>query len=367
MKAIKAIAFALIFSSIPFWAVSQSSFKTFLHEKTYTDLHFTILQPSLQVALGYKFKEYLCVGVSPEFGDSRLLGLGVNLRGAPRKNNEQRFGFYYTAGWWHSVITMKDFESSNLLEIGAGIRYQNWALTTGYARNFYKEWVKTYDGGKRLDEYPFGTALLKFSYLVNTYHGENKMGKWINTWIFDKRPDSRYPNFFFDASLGIAGLSTGVLSDSVRFGTALGALELSMGMQQKKNLGFGISGILAFGDSNEAFLLAGVCLRGEPGTFYYKITLGDLVAYTLRDHEFKVSGETSFYNDGGIQPALQVQGGLRVLRYFMASVGGFFVPRVRGESYREIWDYSIGAPILEIREKRTVNLWGAQMMVGLAF
>ena len=345
----------------PIAGISQTPFKNFLLEKTFADFSISTTQGSFQIAAGYKFREYLGVGVGISQSEKNKPGLGVNIRGTNMKNSSQKFGLYYTAGWWLTVHSFDDFESNSLFEIGAGVRYKDLALTTGYGWASEKIW-ENLDAGRQLQNYRTSTIQLKISYLLNSYRGERPFLKKM----FRGNAGKNYPAFVFDAALGRAFLiSSGV--DLRSHYVAATTLDLSLGRQFSSLAGVAIS-VHSAGSASQGARYSlgsvGLSFRGELGVFYYRATIAALTKFSLVD-DFEYPRE-KFNKQSGLQPVLHFQGGIRLFRRLLLGGGYQWSPEVRG-TYRHYDLTDFANPVLDLEKKRKTYLSSWQVILGVSF
>ncbi len=322
-------------------------------EHAYTDveINFSTTDVTIGLGAGYKINRFAGIGLkfekSIEADNTNILSL--NFRGTNFKPGD-RWGYYYTASLGKGFGNYK----FNHLDLTLGIRYERLGIGLGF-----------YDNNLNL----------KISHLLGDFKGRGTLlGK-----VFFPTPKKRDGKSNDDASTDNSNkkrpsyfhllLGKGSVNDhSVykRFNREVIMFNLGGGVQINNYLGYGVS--LRSGSSlnpngdNLSFLAIGANFNGYPNIFFYNITLGSVLNYSLvNDGEFP---GFIFEDTKGIPLFFEIKGGIRLFRKVSFGMGYFTTSKIRG-NYRQ-YDEPRGSNILIIDEERRSSFSGIQFFIGVA-
>ncbi|MFT6319323.1 MAG: hypothetical protein ACJAT4_000240 [Granulosicoccus sp.] len=313
-----------------------------------SDFNFTI-----GLAGGYKINRFAGIGLkfekSIEADNQNILSL--NFRGTNFKPGD-RWGFYYTASFGKGFGDYK----YDIFDLAIGVRYERLGIGLGLYDN---------------------EVNLKISHLLGDFKGRGTLlGKAFSPSpkkrdgkSIDGDKDNSYKNrsSYFHFLIG-----TGSVNDHIifkNFNRRVHSYNLGGGAQVNNYLGYGValrggSSINSQGD-NLNFLALGVNFNGYPNIFFYNVTLGSVINYSLVD-----DGEypgLRFEMSKGFPLYFEIKGGIRLFRKVSLGMAYFASSKIKG-NYKEYDNPGAsGNSTLVIDEIRQSKFSGIQFFIGVAF
>lgn len=350
MKAIKKLLFLIsiiLVSNLPMFGQTDS------WKNAYSDIeiNFSSYDVTIGAAGGYKFNRFAGVGLKFEksIESDNLNILSLNFRGTNFKPGD-RWGFYYTASVGKSF---GDYKVDHF-ELVIGARYERFGLGFG----FYNDGVNFKISQLLGDFKGRGTLLGKaFSPTPKTQGDKSKDHSSSGNFI---RKKSNYFHFL----IGSGSTSDHNVYKDFNRGTI--HFNIGGGVQKSNYLGYGIalrggSSLNPNGD-NINFLAIGANFNGYPNIFFYNLTIGLVLNYSIID-----DGEFPgliFKIGKGFPLLFEAKGGIRLFRRFSVGMGFFASTKIKG-NFQE-YDDPIGNNILVTDEIRRSNFSGIQLFIGLA-
>lgn len=321
-------------------------------KNAYTDveLNFSIGTPNIGVAGGYKINRFAGIGLKFEKSIARdnFNVLSLNFRGTNFKPGDH-WGFYYTASFGKGFGDYK----YDIFDLAIGVRYERLGIGLGLYDNEVNLKISQLLG----DFKGRGTLLGKaFSPSPNKRDGKS----------IDGEKDNSYKNrsSYFHFLIGKGSVNDHIIFKN--FNNRVFMLNLGGGAQINNYLGYGVA--LRSGSSfnpqgdNLNFSALGANFNGYPNVFFYNVTLGSVINYSLVD-----DGEypgLRFEKSKGFPLYFEIKGGIRLFRRVSLGMGYFATSKIKG-NYKEYDNPGAsGNSTLVIDEIRKSKFSGIQFFIG---
>ncbi len=349
MKSLKSLPFlvlTMLFLNLPLLGQSDH------WKNAYADVeaNFSIVGTTIGLAGGYKFNRFAGIGL--KFEKSILKEnyniLSLNFRGTNFKPGD-RWGCYYTGSFGKGF---GDYESDQL-DLAIGVRYERLGIAIGIHDDEMSlkisQLLGDFKGRGTLQGKVFSPTPKKRDGKSNDDDATDNSNK--------KRPS------YFHFLLGMGSVNDHAVYK--RFNREVIMFNLGGGVQINNYLGYGValrggSSVNPNGD-NLNFLAIGANFNGYPNIFFYNITLGPVLNYSLVD-----DGEFPgllFDDSKGFPLFFEIKGGFRLFRKVSFGMGYFASSKIKG-NYRQ-YDDPRGSNTLIINEERRSSFSGIQFFVGL--
>jgi hypothetical protein len=335
-----------LFLNLPMFGQSDS------WKDAYTDIevNFSNLDVTIGLAGGYKINRFVGVGLkfekSIEFDNFNILSL--NFRGTNYRPGD-RWSFYYTASLGKGF---GDFKLDHY-DLAIGVRYERFGIGLGLYDN---------------------EVNFKISQLLGDFKGRGTLLEKVFSPTPKKRNDKTIENdskskrsTYFHFLLGWNSVND---EPSTLMNYSYGAItsNLGGGVQVNNYIGYGaaLRGAVSFNpnSSNLNFLAFGANFNGYPNIFFYNVTLGAVLNYSLvNDSEYP---GIVFKKNKGAPLFFEIKSGVRLFRKLSIGMSYFASSKVKGNYKKYEYDFSTFEKILIIDEERQSKFSGIQFFIGMA-
>lgn len=337
-------------SEKPFW------------DKAYLNIDYNLCSsPSLSVAAGYKFSQYMGLGLKAESIDRYRQMYGVHFRGTTLQQ-EKRYGWYYSFSL--GIMSTREEVNQTLgnMDLGVGLQWERMGVGLGVRR----AWSMV----PRDVEFPYAEECLqlRISQLFGDYRGETAFTRATKR-IFRHNSDGKFRPIFFQLVLGAGNANEPIFSSRHGFNGGI-MIQTALGIQFNDYLGIG--GVLnAAGTFSEGYKYNlgswGFCLNGYPKSFHYKVVIGILDKYHLEDYGVNGLDREFEKLDGKVPVEFQLHLGVRMFRGLVLGAAYNFSTPVTGNLKTYEWiDNPSTTQTLISEEVYKVNYHGFSVYFGVA-